>query len=153
MFLLSFLLIFLGACMQNTTQTEETFDFSLTITTSEKSKDSHSTTQTWVVKNNELTHTKTYKGRGQERLPVKTIKKITAPQIESLKEMIDASLHQNIEVPKQTEFNAPYNATRCVWVCQVKAQTFRIELYELSKNISESRIYQRLQEIAQILKN
>jgi hypothetical protein len=139
--------------MQATTHTEETLHFSLRITTTEKSKDSHSTTQTWLVKDNELAYTKTYSGRGQERPPLKNTQKLTTEQIESLKELINTHLQQNIEVPKQTEFNTPYNAVRCVWELKAKDQTFRIELYELSKNIIESRIYQQLKEITQILKN
>lgn len=138
--------------MHTSQKTDAMLDFTLRIIASEKSKDSHSTIQTWRVKDQTLTYTKVHKGRGQDKAPTNITKQLTDEQIGELRELIDESLRQNIEMPKHTEFQAPYSAIHCTWDLHWENQTFKIELYELAKNITEDRTYQKLKQIASILK-
>jgi hypothetical protein len=132
-------------------QSDSPLDFSLKIMVAEKSKDSHSTIRTWRVQDNKLAYTQASTGRRAGKDKVNTTQELSAEKIKALREIIGDFLHQNITVPKHSEFNVPYNATNCVWELYEGGKTFRIELYDLSKNITEDRIYQQLQQIVQIL--
>ena len=148
------LLFLLSSCMQTSPseqQAGESLDFSLKIIVSEKSKDSHSTIRTWRVKDNKLAYTQASTGRRAGKDKVNTTQELSPEKITALQGVIDSFLQQNIAIPKHTEFNTPYNATNCVWELQKGGKTFRIELYDLSENITEDRIYQKLQQITQIL--
>ena len=147
-------LFLLSSCMQTPSEQQagESLDFSLKIIVAEKSKDSHSTIRTWRVKDNKLAYTQASTGRRAGKDKVNTTQELSPEKITALQDVIDSFLQQNIEMPKHSEFNVPYTATHCIWELQKEGKTFRIELYDLSKNITEDRIYQKLQQIAQILR-
>lgn len=153
MMYLYMLLFLLSSCMQTSSEQQagDSLDFSLKIIVSEKSKDSYSTIRTWRVQDNKLAYTEASTGRRAGKDKVQTTQELSPEKIAALQDVIDSFLQQNIAIPKHTEFNTPYNATNCVWELQKGGKTFRIELYDLSENITEDRIYQKLQQITQIL--
>jgi|GEM_PF-3214713 len=149
------LLLLLVGCMTTPEQTNETPNrsFTLRISHTEKSKDSHSTNEFWRFDKKELAYQKTFTGRkGKKNMPEKTIKTLSNEQIQALNEIIaQESLEKNIDTPKHSEFHVPYTATSVVWELEKDNKHFRIELYATSEEMRTDETYKKLLKVVEIL--
>ncbi len=140
---------FLIGCVEASAQTDTSFTFSLQIIEIEKAKDSQSIHKTWHIKDNKTSYTETSTLR--ENFKRYFTAELSTKKVEDLQGVIDASLRQDKKKPKKNRFKAPSKITHCIWELTWQGKNFRIELYELSKNITQDRIYQKFQQIVEIV--
>lgn len=146
--------IMLGLLFHNS-QAQSSKMFKIQISHIEKSKDSHTITETWNLKNGTLYYQKLGTGR-MGKLKEQSEKKLTQDQINQIYELISkGDLYQNIPSPKYTEFQTPYNALK-IHATFYKShpaalETFDIQLYNLYKEMEKNEVYKNVYSVVILL--
>jgi uncharacterized protein YcgL (UPF0745 family) len=148
--ILSLILVFSNlACSQNQTSSMK---LTLSITHQERSKDSHSTNQVWKIEGNELSFSENYQGRRGNKKPIQKKSSISDVELESISNLLEnKGLYIQMPSPKYNEFNAPYSAIHVNLKTHKDKEDFVIDIYKLAKNIPEDAVYQKINELKNLL--
>lgn len=139
----------LYSCMAQTSD----FRLNLQIITKERSRDSNSGIEKFVVENHRLNYSLAYQGGGNP--PPKTQKqvKLSNLEIEKIKDLITKkNLYQNIATPKRSEFRTPYISTEVSFRVNKEQKSYQILLYNLSNKLAEDAVFQNIQDLRLLLK-
>jgi hypothetical protein len=149
-----FFSIMLGILFHNS-QAQSPKMFKIQINHVEKSKDSHTITETWNLKDGTLYYQKLGTGR-MGGMKEKLEKKLTQEQTNQIYELISkGDLYQNIPSPKYTEFQTPYNALK-VHATFYKShprtlEIFDIQLYNLYEEMEKNEVYKNIYSVVMLL--
>lgn len=131
------------------------FRMTLSIVNKERSKDSNSTIERWQINDGKLLYSVTYTGRrGPNQKNSKKEVSISQDNIKAIKALIaEKNLYQNIPSPKYAEFKTPYMATEVSFTVNKEEDSYHIQLYDLSREISKNGVYQNIKVLKRLLEN
>ena len=133
--------------------TSQDMQFTLSFTTTEKSKDSHSIVENWKLDGKELIYNRNFGGRLSSKKPERKSVKLNNDQIREIEGLfIEKSLHKNIPPDKHNEFHAPYTAIYVHLSIRHNDENYDIHLYDLASQLPEDETYQSIDSVVKILK-
>jgi hypothetical protein len=132
---------------------DENITFSIKISRIEKSRDSHTTFESWKVQQGSFTYSKNQTGKFGNKPSQKQTSEVSDEKWQKMVSFIDEALLQDIAPPKQSEFDVPYSAIRLMWTIEKNGQSYSIELYDLASEMVKNPIYQKIERLTAILKN
>jgi hypothetical protein len=143
-------------CLFQNAQSQQTpmkLNITLQITHTEKSKDSHSTTETWNLKDKALFYGQSFGGRLSSKKPIRKNNSLSTSQIAEIEKLLsDKDLYKNIPSPKYSEFHVPYSAIHVRLNIQKEEESFEIDLYDLASEIPKNTDYQSIEALTRLLK-
>lgn len=132
---------------------ESQISFRLQMVSTEKSKDSNSTSELWQFNKKQLTFSKTYGGKLGSRKPNKMSKILTEEQLNVIESIIiEHHLEKNVDIPKISEFQTPYSAVDIVWELEKDGKHYRMQIYDLARQINQDEDYQNINTLLTTLK-
>ncbi|MEM7184117.1 MAG: hypothetical protein AAF518_24680 [Spirochaetota bacterium] len=129
-------------------------DLQLTITRTERSKDSYSIIEMWRITNNDISLQKSYSGRLSGRKPQSQKNAISEEEIKTIHTFLENNnLLKNVLSPKYNQFHVPYNATHVTLkISQSPGEFFLLDLYNLTKQINKNPDFKKINSLKRILK-
>jgi hypothetical protein len=120
-------------------------NLNLQITHTEKSKDSHSSTEIWHIKNNILSYQETFSGRLSGQKPMTKTKNLSENNLISIEKILhENNLLISIEMPKYNEFHTPYTAILVDLRIEIKANIFHIQVYDTQIGMKANADYKNI---------
>jgi hypothetical protein len=126
----------------------------LQITNTEKSKDSHSSTERWHLDGLQLSYSQSFTGRLSGKKEERKNITLTTIQVQEIEKYLgEKGLFKNIPSPKYSEFMIPYSATNVHLSIQKNEQELSdIHLYDISTEIVNNEDYKHILALANHLK-
>lgn len=117
--------------------------FTLNISHTEKSKDSHSKNEIWKLEGDDLSFYQSFSGRLSAKKPVRKTQKLSAAQITAIEKLLmENDLYKNIPSPKYSEFMIPYSAISAHLSISKDKENYSIQLYGLAREMPKNMDYQ-----------